>query len=138
MNIVYKLSHKQIMQLHRLYKNEWWTRDRTLKDTESVVKNSSIVIGITDNDNNLIAFARVLSDYTFKALIFDVIVDHNFRGDGLGKKIMKLVLEHKDLRNVRSFELYCLEDMIDFYDNLGFKYIETLKLLKMDNRFSVQ
>lgn len=39
----------------------------------------------------LVAYARVLTDFTFKALIFDVIVSENQRGCGLGDKLTELI-----------------------------------------------
>jgi len=86
-----------------------------LQETKKVVANSSIVIGLVDSNNDLRAFARVLTDYTFKAIIFDVIVDESYRNRGLGKELMRLVLEHKELKDVKHFELYCLPEMIEFY-----------------------
>lgn len=74
MKIVEKLNQKYLQQLHNLYSQEWWCKDRTLIQTQKVVENSSLIVGIIDKYDNLIAFARVLSDFTFKAFIFDVIV----------------------------------------------------------------
>jgi len=120
MKPIYKLDETQTETLHKLYKQEWWTNKRTLEETKNIVKNSTITIGITDKNSTLIAFARVLTDYTIKALIFDVIVDKTYRNRGLGKKLMQLILEHKDLKNVKHFELYCLPEMVEYYKSYGF------------------
>ena len=53
---------------------EWWTRSRSLEETKQCVLGSQICIGITSEADNLVGFVRVLTDFTFKALIFDVIV----------------------------------------------------------------
>ena len=81
---------------------------------------SQIRIGLTDDRGDLIGFARVITDYTFKALVFDVIVACAHRGKGLGEHLIKLVLEHPDLARVRHFELYCLPDVEPFYQRYGF------------------
>jgi len=120
MKRIYELDAHHIKQLHNLFKKEWWTNKRSLEETQKVVANSSIVIGLVDSNNDLRAFARVLTDYTFKAIIFDVIVDESFRDRGLGKELMRLVLEHKELKDVKHFELYCLPEMITFYKSYGF------------------
>ena len=121
MTILNKLNTKHIKQLHQLYQNEWWTDKRTLEETQRVVDNSSIVIGLTNEEDDLIAFARVLTDFTFKAIIFDVIVAKSLRHEGLGKKLMDLILHHKKLQDVKHFELYCLPEMVEFYKAYGFE-----------------
>lgn len=78
-NVVDFLSETQVEQLHQLYHQEWWTKDRTLVETQQVIDGSSLIIAIVQ-DNQLIAFARVLTDYIFKAFIFDVIVAKDYRG----------------------------------------------------------
>jgi predicted GNAT family N-acyltransferase len=120
MNIIYELGAHQITQLHTFYQQEWWTNKRSLEETKKVVTNSSIVIGLIDNNSNLKAFARVLTDYTFKAIIFDVIVDKSFRNKGLGKELMNLIIGHNKLKDVKHFELYCLPKMVEFYKAYGF------------------
>jgi predicted GNAT family N-acyltransferase len=120
MKTIYKLDTRHMIQLHKLFQKEWWTKKRSLEETQKVVENSSIVIGLVDNDNDLKAFSRVLTDYTFKAVIFDVIVEERLRNKGIGKELIRLILEHEDLKEVKHFELYCLPEMIEFYKSYGF------------------
>ena len=136
MKVIYKLDKHHIKQLHTLFKKEWWTNKRSLQETQKVVKNSSIVIGLVDSNNDLRAFVRMLTDYIFKAIIFDVIVDESFRSRGLGKELMKLVLEHKELKDVKHFELYCLPEMIEFYKGYGFSdELRELVFMRLDNSY---
>lgn len=120
MKAIYALSEEQTHQLHRLYQTAWWAKDRSIEDTKSCVAGSQICIGLINSHSELIGFTRVLTDYTFKALIFDVLVCETHRGKGLGNKLLELVKEHKDLAQVKHFELYCRPDMNDFYVKHGF------------------
>ncbi|MCH9740956.1 MAG: GNAT family N-acetyltransferase [Epsilonproteobacteria bacterium] len=122
MKTINKLKKKHLTQLHKLYLAEWWTNTRTLEETEIAINNSSIVIGIVDENDDLQAFIRVLTDYVFKATVFDVIVADTARGQGLGHQLMELVATHKDLQKVKHFELYCRPEMADFYLSHGFSY----------------
>jgi len=134
MNIVHKLSEEQITQLHRLYQEEWWTRGRSLEDTKQCVLGSQICIGLVATNGDLIGFVRVLTDYTFKALIFDVIVAQCERGKGLGSRLLHLVKHHEQLRAVKHFELYCTADMFSFYENHGFSAnLGEIKLMRLIN-----
>src|SRR2546426_7061913 len=116
-----RLSDGQARDLHALYRNEWWTRDRTLKDTRTMLAHTDFLFGICDEGTGrLAAFARVLTDRVFKAFIFDVIVSPEHRGKGLGSRLMRRILAHPDLRSVNQFELACLPELTEFYERFGF------------------
>lgn len=119
-DVVTTLDERQIEQLYALYQREWWTKGRSLASTRQCVKGSQICLGLVDDKGDLVAFTRVITDYTFKALVFDVIVAEHARGLGLGDRLMRLVLEHEALRSVKHIELYCLPALIPFYVGSGF------------------
>jgi len=115
------LSDSQVRDLIQLYQNEWWTKGRTPEDVQRMLANTDLVVGFCDRDSRrLIAFARVLTDRVYKALILDVIVAPEHRGRDLGAQLMQLVLDHPDLQGVRHFELYCLPELVPFYERWGF------------------
>jgi len=118
---VERLTDAQIQELHELYQSEWWTKGRELADIRRMLEGSDVVIALCEPDTKrLIAFARVLTDYVYKALIFDVIVAASHRGHGLGRALMEAVVSHPRLKAVRHFELYCLPELIPFYRQWGF------------------
>jgi GNAT superfamily N-acetyltransferase len=115
-----ELSDGHLNQLCALYQNEWWTKGRSLEATRACVRGSQLCVGLVTPADELVAFARVLTDFTFKALIFDVIVAPEFRDAGLGDRIMSIILGHEQLQGVKSFELYCLPELMPFYERHGF------------------
>ena len=120
MHVIHELDETRIAQLHALFAREWWTAGRTLDETRRCVEGSQIRIGLLDDAGGLAGFARVVTDHTFKALVFDVIVAGAHRGKGLGDRLIELVLEHPDLVEVRHFELYCRPELEAFYERHGF------------------
>lgn len=120
MEVIEKFAEKHILQVHSLYQREWWTKERTLEQTRNCIFGSQICIGVLDSDGNIIGFTRVLTDFTFKAMIFDVIVEECSRGSGLGERLINLVKSHDKLRNVQHFELYGLPELLPFYEKHGF------------------
>jgi predicted GNAT family N-acyltransferase len=120
MAIISSFSTAQMKQVHQLYRAVWWGKDRSLEDTISCIKGSQVCIGILDGDGNVIGFTRVISDFIYKAIVFDVIVSQVHRGTGLGCELMNLVKGHKELQKVKHFELYCLPEMEAFYSSFGF------------------
>ena len=77
-----------------------------------------------DQEDNLVAFCRVLTDYIFKATIFDVIVSKPYQGKKIGGFLVHTIISHKDLINVKHKELYCLKEMAPFYAKYGFKTVD--------------
>ena len=119
--MVESLNSKQVEELHVMYETEWWTKGRTLTDIQIMLQNSDIVIALVGPQNKeLIAFARVLTDYVYKAIIFDVIVHASYRGKHIGEKVMNEIIEHPSLKKINHFELYCRPEMIPFYERWGF------------------
>ncbi len=118
---VSELTLAQRDDLHRLYGQTWWARGRKLQDVDRVLRNSKPIIGICESGSRrLIAFARVLTDFIYKATIYDVIVDEELRGRGFGRVLVEAILEHPELQNVRDIELYTRDELIPFYEKWGF------------------
>lgn len=120
-NFVTTLKDHQIEDLHRLYQNEWWSRGRSLTDTRRLLEHSDLIFGFCElPGDRLVAFARVLTDRVFKALVFDVIVANEHRHEGLGRSLIDRIVRHPDLQNVKHLELYCLPALILFYEKWRF------------------
>jgi predicted GNAT family N-acyltransferase len=132
--VCYQLNRKHIEQLHALYQKESWSKDRTLEETQCVVEGSQLCIALIDEEGNLAAFSRVLTDTIFKALIFDVIVHEKYRGEGLGSTLINTIKNHTALSRVKHFELYCLEELNDFYQKYGFSTeVSNMRLMRYIN-----
>jgi GNAT superfamily N-acetyltransferase len=119
--MISSLTDNQFDDLHRMYQAEWWTRGRHLPDIRRAIENSDIILAFCDPDSRrLVAFARVLTDYVYKALIFDVIVEAASRGGGLGQALIDSLVKHHALKQVKHFELYCRPEMVPFYNRWEF------------------
>ncbi len=130
--VVEKLNESQIEKLHLLYQNEWFTKGRDLADIKAMLEKTSFVFGFCrSNTNEMIGFARVISDFVYKAFVFDVIVDPNFRNKGMGQYIMNTIFENPILEKVSHIELYCPENLVSYYKPLGFN-VRTSLLLRRE------
>lgn len=72
------------------------------------------------HDGKQIGFARVISDFTEFASLWDVFIDEPYRKKGLGKTLMKYVLEHPRLKGIFRWFLMT-EDAHGLYQKYGFK-----------------
>jgi predicted GNAT family N-acyltransferase len=129
--LIRQLEEHQILQLHDLYSRQWWTSERTLADIRTMLSSSDMLFAYWDRHaDKLVAFARVLTDHVYRAMIFDVIVDEQLRGFGVGKQLMNDIL--KETAHIERVELYCKEDKVPFYEKLGFTILPTTHLMRRE------
>ena len=128
--IVEEVAPSMMGDLMALFEMSWWTNTRTREDVEGMLGAPQIKVVLVDTSTGkLVGFTRVLTDFVYKALIFDVIVDPEFRGRQLGRHLMDVVLGHPRLLGVAGFELYCRQEMIPFYQRWGFEVGDVANLM---------
>jgi GNAT superfamily N-acetyltransferase len=69
--------------------------------------------------NAQIGFARVISDHATYAYLSDVFVLEEYRGHGIGKLIMRCIMSHPDLQDLRRWSLLT-RDAHGLYRQFGF------------------
>lgn len=115
------LTENQIEDLYRLYQSEWWTRERQKSDIQQMLKHSDVIVAFCDpQSKRMVAFARILTDYVYRALVLDVIVEESHRGKGLGRILMNTIINHPALKSVERLDLFCLPEIVPFYKKWGF------------------
>lgn len=67
-----------------------------------------------------VAFARATGDGVFNAIIWDVVVDPNFQGIGLGKAVMERLVTELLRKGITNIALYSEPRVLGFYKPLGF------------------
>jgi predicted GNAT family N-acyltransferase len=101
---------------------DWWA-DREVDDVHRALAETELAVGI-EAEGRLLAAARVLTDYTFYANVFDVVVAADRRGDGLGAAVMRAVRDHPALASVDGLSLLCREGLVPFYESVGFELFD--------------
>ena len=114
------LSPDDAEALAALYDDyEWWA-DRTVEDVRRALAETPVAVGI-EADDDLVAAARVLTDYTYYAKVYDVIVAADRRGEGHGRRLLEAVRDHPELQAVDGLALSCREGLVPFYESVGFE-----------------
>ena len=104
-------------QLIHLYRQAPWAKHRALEQAQAMLAKTDVVISAWDG-TRLVGFGRVLTDYVFRASIWDVIVDREYQKRKIGTEIVRRILDHPTLRHVGMCWL-CTR-MPGFYERLGF------------------
>jgi GNAT superfamily N-acetyltransferase len=86
-----------------------------------MLANSDLVLALIDGANDrLVGFARVLTDWRYRAYLYDVVVAPDWQGRGLGRVLMDALLADDRLAAVEMIELSCQREMVPFYRRWGF------------------
>jgi predicted GNAT family N-acyltransferase len=109
--------------LRALYRDYDWWNDRDVEDVRRALANTDEPVLLRDEAGEPVASARVLTDYVYYAMVYDVIVADDRRGDGLGEELMKAVREHPRLQDV-SPALLAREGLVPFSEQCGFEVMD--------------
>jgi len=97
-------SRLDISVIHRFLSEEsYWACNRSREKTQIAIENS-ICFGLYHAEN-LIGFARVVSDKSTFAYIGDVFVLNEYREQGLSKWLMQVIVDHPELQGLRRWVL---------------------------------
>lgn len=113
-------SQIDLKQLQALFKlGAFWAKERSIEDLSVVIANSEPVTTVWDGER-LIGFARAISDGVYRATIWDVVVHPDYRGAGLGRKLVETVLSHPRMNRVERVYLMTTHQQ-RFYERIGFE-----------------
>ncbi|MGB3759924.1 MAG: GNAT family N-acetyltransferase [Rivularia sp. (in: cyanobacteria)] len=112
-----KIDLEQLQKLFTL--GAFWAKERSIEDLAEAIKNSEPVIAVW-NKQQLIGFARATSDGVYRATIWDVVIHPDFRGTGLGSKLVETVLSHPRMNKVERVYLMTTHQQ-QFYEKIGFE-----------------
>jgi GNAT superfamily N-acetyltransferase len=108
--------------IHKYLSTEsYWAKGIPLETVERSI-NNSLCFGIY-KDGAQVGFARWITDRATFGYIADVYILEAFRGLGLSKKLMSLMLFHKDLQGLRRY-LLATKDAQGLYAQFGFEQLE--------------
>ncbi|MWC30451.1 GNAT family N-acetyltransferase [Paenibacillus sp. MMS18-CY102] len=121
--IVNQLSERHFQDLMNLYNERSWTKTRTSDEVRKMIDNSYI-FGLCDSESDqLVGFTRVVTDYVFRATIYDVIVLEQFQGQGFGRLLLEAVVNSTLIKGLERVDLFCADQNVLFYEKWGFQKV---------------
>ncbi len=103
--------------IHRFLTNSYWARNIPRSLVEKAI-NNSLCFGAYHADAQ-VGFGRVITDYATFAYLADVFVLPEHRGRGVGRLLIKAMVEHRELSGLRRW-LLATKDAHGLYQKFGF------------------
>ena len=122
-----------IKMIHHYLSNSYWAKNIPI---DTVIKSieHSLCFGIYFV-NKQVGFARVITDYTSFAYLADVFVLESEQGKGLGKWLIKEIMDYPSLQGLRKW-LLATEGAHGLYKQYGFsplKKPDSIMEIRIDN-----
>ncbi|KAB8135768.1 GNAT family N-acetyltransferase [Gracilibacillus oryzae] len=123
----YTISNNQErMDTERIYEmlsQSYWAKERS-KEVIIQSMNHSICFAVLDGEKQ-VGFARLITDKIVFSWVCDLIIHPDYRGEGLGKWLVKCIMEHPD-NQVRMLGLVT-KDAHTLYQKFGFANKEMMQ-----------
>lgn len=107
--------------IHGYLTQSYWAKGITKQTVQRSIENS-LCFAVIKNTEELVGFARVITDKATFAYLADVFIVEEEQGQGLGKKLISFILAHPELQGLRRFAL-ATKDAHGLYSQFGFQPI---------------
>ena len=126
-NIVVKFVNnwpkEDIVELYKA--GGWWRENWSTLNISSIIKGSFVFSVAVENDSGkTIGMGRLISDGASDAYIQDLVVLPSYRHFGIGKKIVKELINHCLKKNINWIGLISEPGNEDFFKNSGFRIMK--------------
>ena len=118
LRVVYGYENMDFVQVTALLGGSYWSPGIGEETVRKAALHSALLVGVFDGPRQ-IAYARVISDTVTLAYLADVIVHEGYRGRGVGRGMLRGVLQYPELAGVYSW-LLGTRDAQGVYAALGF------------------
>ena len=86
------------LELQDLYRYTGWGRSRSVEGIQAMLEGTSLCFSARCEDK-LVGFCRIVTDFVYRASLWDVIVHPAHQGKGLGSSLVDYALTHPAIRN---------------------------------------
>ena len=103
--------------IHSFLTRSYWAEGIS-KEIISRSVEGALCFGVFENDKQ-VGFARMITDRATFAYLADVFIIEEYRGRGLSKWLMEVIMSHPDLQGLRRMVLVT-RDAHELYKKFGF------------------
>jgi ribosomal protein S18 acetylase RimI-like enzyme len=111
-----------------LLSKTYWANNREREINKKAIENS-ICIAIY-RESEMAGFARIVTDHATIYWLCDVVIDEKHRKKGLGKKLIEIITQMKELKGMAG--LLATRDAQGLYEKYGFEKVDGEKYMRKD------
>lgn len=126
--IVEDINEMKLDDIVRLLRTTYWADKRPVEKIEKSVQNSKCYGLYLEETENLVGFARIITDYATNYYLSDVIIDKKYRNKGLGKALVSHIVSSPELQGLRG--ILVTKDAQKLYSQYGFEVVDGRVMLR--------
>ncbi|CAG9614586.1 hypothetical protein BACCIP111899_03819 [Bacillus rhizoplanae] len=133
-NGYYISTDKDLLQIDIIHdflcNDSYWAKGIHKELVVEAIRNSPLCYGVYDSEmNQQVGFARVITDFVRFSWLADVFILPAYRGKGLSKWLMEMIVKHPKLKGTRF--MLVTQDAHTLYEQYGFEKITELEKFMM-------
>ena len=118
----------KVEEVERLLKMTYWADTRPIEKIEKSMDNSECYGLFIEGIDQLVGFARVITDYATTYYLCDVIIDNEYQHNGLGKALVSHIASMPKYAELRG--LLVTKDAHGLYEKYGYEIINNRTMIK--------
>ena len=118
----------KVEEVERLLKMTYWADTRPIEKIEKSMDNSECYGLFIEGIDQLVGFARVITDYATTYYLCDVIIDNEYQHNGLGKALVSHIASMPKYAELRG--LLVTKDAHGLYEKYGYEIINNRAMMK--------
>jgi GNAT superfamily N-acetyltransferase len=107
------------LELQSLYRYAEWGRSRSIEGIDEMISETGMCFSAR-HESRLVAFCRLLTDFVYRAVLYDVVVHPEHQGKGLGSALVDYALTHPAIAKIPLVMTYT-DEWISFMTSRGFE-----------------
>lgn len=120
-----------IRDIIRLLKTTYWAKQRSNEQIEKSVLNSSCYGVYLEDEEKLVGFGRVISDYATTYYLCDVVIDTEYQHNGLGTALVSYIESLPEYAGLRG--ILITRDAHSLYRKFGYEVLDGRTMVKSLN-----
>ena len=108
--------------IYEFIANTYWANNIPKSTLKKAIEHS-LCFGVYDPDNQLVGFARLITDRATFAYLADVFVIESHQGKGISKQLIETIVKHPEVVGLRRMVL-ATRDAHGLYAQYGFTAID--------------
>ena len=121
-------ENMDLQDIIRLLKSTYWADRRSEEQIGRSVLNSSCYGVYLEEEEKLVGFARVISDYATTYYLCDVVIDQDYRSRGLGTALVSYIESLPLYRGLRG--VLITRDAHSLYRKFGYEVLDGRVMVK--------